>query len=60
MSNTLINVLLILLIILLIIKIFKFAISKILEISLLLILLYIGINIFQGNFTIFEIFKNFF
>lgn len=60
MSNILINILLILLIILLIIKIFKFAISKVLEISLLLILLYIGINIFQGDFTIFEIFKNFF
>lgn len=59
MSNALINILLTILVGLLIVKIFKFAVGKILDISLLLILLYIGINIFQGDFSVLEIFKNF-
>lgn len=49
MSATLLNVLIVLLIVLVAIKIFRFTISKIFEIALLVILFYIGIKIFQGE-----------
>lgn len=58
MLSNWIYILLALLIVVIVLKCFKFAIRKILEIALLLVLLYIGFKIFTGDYSIFYYIQN--